>query len=311
MAPPVPQTFSAPITPPAVVFVRQPVSRGDGDAVAVVTDSTAYLPDEVVEKYGITVVPLHVIRGQESSLEGIELTPPDFAKWITAPGRTASTRPPSASAFKAAYLATGAKEIVSIHLSGRISGTREAALQAARELADEGRAKVKVIDSRMTGMGLGFAVIAAAEQAVGGAEIWDVAAAAEMSARRTRIMLYVDTLEYLKRGGRIGAAAAWLGTALDLKPLLHMVDGAIEPLERVRGRDKAVQRLEELVVNEAGRTEVDIAMHHLAAEDECQALADRLVRRVPGLRSLHTSEVGAVIGAHVGPGLLGVAIHRR
>lgn len=279
--------------------------------VAVVTDSTAYLPPGVPEKFGITVVPLHVKAGDRMLLEGIELSPQQFAEWITAPGRTASTQPPSVDAFKAAYNGLRVRDIVSVHLSGRLSGTREAAVTAAYSLADTGGARVKVVDSRQAAMGLGFAVMAAAEAAAAGGDIFDVAAAAEESARRTTMIFYVETLEYLRRGGRIGGAAALIGTALQVKPLLHLVNGMIEPLTRVRGGTKALGRLEDTIVETAGTDPVDICIHHLAAREGADALGERLRARLPGLQSMYQSEVGAVIGAHVGPGLLGAVVRRR
>jgi DegV family protein with EDD domain len=124
-------------------------------------------------------------------------------------------------------------------------------------------------------------------------------------------MFYVATLEHLRRGGRIGRAAALLGTALELKPLLHLVDGAIEPMDRVRKADRALARLEDALVKAAGDGPVDVAVHHLAAPDQARALGERLRARVPRVETLHESEVGAVVGAHVGPGLVGAVIHRR
>jgi DegV family protein with EDD domain len=160
-------------------------------------------------------------------------------------------------------------------------------------------------------MGLGFAVIAAAEAASSGAAADEVVAAASSTAAATTTLFYVDTLEHLRRGGRIGAAAALFGTALAVKPLLHVVDGHIAPLEKVRTASKALARLEDIAAGIAGDAPVDIAVHHLAAADKATALADRLRGRVPGLSSMHVSEVGAVVGAHVGPGLLGVVVSRR
>jgi DegV family protein with EDD domain len=279
--------------------------------VAVVTDSTAYLPPGVAARYGVAVVPLHVVMPDGEALEGVELSPAEFAAWLAHPGRTASTRPPSPAAFRAAYEATGAADIVSVHLSARLSGTRESAVTAAYDLFDAGGPRVKVVDSRTTAMGLGFAVIAAAEVANAGGDAFEVATAAEAGAARTATMFYVDTLEYLRRGGRIGKAAALVGTALALKPLLHMVDGAIEPMDRVRTAGRAIARLEDALVAAAGDGPVDVAVHHLAAAANAHALAERLRARLPGLRTLYESEVGAVVGAHVGPGLLGAVVHRR
>ncbi|HEU0129439.1 MAG TPA: DegV family protein [Mycobacteriales bacterium] len=283
----------------------------DGPRVAVVTDSTAYLPAGLAERLGVAVVPLHVVTPEGEALEGVELTPGEFAAWLSRSGGTASTRPPTAAAFRAVYEAAGAPDIVSIHLSARLSGTRESAVTAAYDLFDAGGPRVKVVDSRTTAMGLGFAVLAAAEIANAGGDAFEVATAAEASARRTATMFYVDTLEYLRRGGRIGKAAALVGTALSVKPLLHLVDGAIEPMDRVRKADRALARLEDALVKAAGDGPVDVAVHHLAAADGARALAERLRARLPGLHALHESEVGAVVGAHVGPGLLGAVVHRR
>jgi fatty acid-binding protein DegV len=278
-----PQTIGPPSTAPQTASTQV----ASPQTVAVVTDSTAYLPPGVAERFGITVVPLHVKAADRLLLEGVELTPDQFAKWITAPGRTASTQPPSVAAF------------------------REAAVTAAYELADVGRKRVKVVDSRQAAMGLGFAVIEAAQAAKQGGDIFDVAAAAEESCRRTTMIFYVETLEYLRRGGRIGGASALLGTALQVKPLLHLVNGVIEPLSRVRGADKAIARLEDTIVEEAGNGPVDVCVHHLAAQEGADALGQRLRHRIPGLEMMYQSEVGAVIGAHVGPGLLGAVLHRR
>jgi DegV family protein with EDD domain len=200
--------------------------------------------------------------------------------------------------------------VVSLHLSGALSGTVEAAHLAAADVADEG-IEVRVVDTATIAMGLGFAVIAAAEAASSGGGVEAVVAAAEKTAAATTTLFYVDTLEHLRRGGRIGAAAALFGTALAVKPLLHVLDGRIAPLEKVRTASKALARLEDIAAGVAGEVPVDIAVHHLAAAEKADGLAERLRARVPGLQSMHVSEVGAVVGAHVGPGLLGVVVSRR
>ncbi|MCU1591434.1 MAG: DegV family protein [Frankiales bacterium] len=278
--------------------------------VAVVTDSTAYLPEGIAAKHEIGVVPLHVVLGLRSGTEGIQVAPADVASALTERRVDVSTSRPTPSEFAAAYRECGCPCIVSVHLSGALSGTVEAARLGAEEVLAEG-IEVRVVDSGTIAMGLGFAVIAAAEAATSGADVDAVEAAATKTAAATETLFYVDTLEHLRRGGRIGAAAALFGTALAVKPLLHVVDGRIAPLEKVRTASKALARLEDLAVGIAGDDAVDLAVHHLAAPDKAGALADRLRARVTGLASLHVSEVGAVVGAHVGPGLLGVVVSRR
>ncbi len=278
--------------------------------VAVVTDSTAYLPDGVADKHGVGVVPLHVVLGMRSGAEGVEVFPAEVASALAERRVTVSTSRPTPTEFAAAYRDCGSSCVVSVHLSGQLSGTVEAARVAAAEVGPEG-IEVHVVDAGTIAMGLGFAVIAAAEAASAGAEVEAVSAAASSAAAATSVLFYVDTLEHLRRGGRIGAAAALFGTALAVKPLLHVLDGRIAPLEKVRTASKAMARLEALAVGLAGDGPVDIAVHHLAAAEKAEAMAERLRTRVPGLQSLYVSEVGAVVGAHVGPGLLGVVVSQR
>jgi DegV family protein with EDD domain len=280
-----------------------------GGRVAVVTDSTAYLPDGVAASLGIAVVPLQVVLGGVAGSEGSEVTPADVARAL-AQWTPVTTSRPNPSDFAAAYrgaVDAGAAGVVSVHISSELSGTWESARLGAEGF---GGATIRVVDSRSAAMGLGFAVIAAAETARDGGSLEDVYAAAVRSAERTTTLFYVDTLEHLRRGGRIGAAAALLGTALSVKPILHVRDGRIVPLEKVRTATKGVARLEALAVQAAGSDPVDVAVHHLATPERAATLADRL-RRLPRLGQLYVSEVGAVVGAHVGTGLLGVVVVRR
>jgi DegV family protein with EDD domain len=279
-------------------------------SVAVVTDSTAYLPPGVADKYGIGEVPLHVALGTRTGSEGLEVSPSDVAQALRERRVSVTTSRPTPGELAALYRSTESSCIVSVHLSGALSATYDSAVLAAREVASEG-IEVRPVDSGLLAMGLGFSVIAAARAAAEGLDLAGVEQRAREAAAATDVLFYVDTLEHLRRGGRIGAAAALFGTALAVKPLLHVVDGRIAPLEKVRTASKALARLEELAVERAGDAPVDLAVHHLAAEDKAGQLADRLRARVPGLQELHTSEVGAVVGAHVGPGLLGVVVHRR
>jgi DegV family protein with EDD domain len=263
----------------------------------------------MAERHGITVVPLQVVLGGQSLTEGVEVDSARLAKAF-ADDVTVTTSRPSPQAFVETYRATaakGASGIVSLHLSGEMSGTVDAARTAAREVTGEG-ISVEVVDTRSMGMGLGYAVLTAAERAAAGQAAAQVAREAAHRAYETAIFLYVDTLEYLHRGGRIGAAQAWLGSALSVKPLLYLVDGRLEPLDRVRTTEKAIARLVDAAVREAGDRAVDIAVQHLAAPERAEDVAARLRATVPGLREAHVGEVGAVVGAHVGPGMVAVAV---
>ncbi len=284
-------------------------SRSRLRGTVVVTDSTAYLPDAVRDERGVLVVPLQVVIGGHAYDEGVDATPSMVAEALRR-WTPVSTSRPGPAAFLDVYehaAEAGAEAIVSVHLSAEMSGTYESAVLAARDAP----VPVRVVDSRSLGMGLGYAVISAAELAAGGAGPDEVAMAAEKRAAASTAVFYVHTLEYLRRGGRIGAAAAFLGSALAVKPLLHLVDGHIEPLEKVRTSAKAIARLEEVAAQHAGDAEVDVAVHHLDNADRAQALADRLGERLTSLGGLHVSEVGAVVGAHVGPGMLAVVVAPR
>src|ERR671932_374877 len=274
--------------------------------VAVVTDSTAYLPAGMVEEHGLTVVPLQVVVGGRSLAEGVEVSSDEVARALQE-WRPVTTSRPSPQTFAETYRSLDAPEVVSVHLSADLSGTADAARVAARDVAADG-VDVVVVDSRSLAMGLGFVAVAAARAAREGADAEAAARVARRLAPEVGIWLYVDTLDYLRRGGRIGAAAAVVGSALSVKPLLHVVDGRLEPLERVRTTSRALSRLEELAVREAGDRDVDVAVQHLAPAGRAREVADRLAARLPKARWMHVGEVGAVVGAHVGPGMLGVVV---
>lgn len=280
-----------------------------GGRVAVVTDSTAYLPNGLADRLSIRVVPLQVVLGGRSGAEGSEVTPVEVALALAAWVPVSTSRPTPAQ-FAAVYrdaLDRGASEVVSLHLSRELSGTWDSARLAAAEVGTD---RIRVVDSRSAAMGLGFAVLAAAEAAAAGGTQEQVYEAAVGTAERTTTLFYVDTLEHLRRGGRIGAAQALLGTALSVKPILHVREGRIVPLEKVRTVSKGIARLEALAVAAAGDGPADVAVHHLAAAERATQLAERLRARLPAVRQFYASEVGAVVGAHVGPGVLGVVVVR-
>jgi DegV family protein with EDD domain len=279
--------------------------------VAVVTDSTAMLPAQVLEERDILVVPLQVVIGATSYHEGIdaEATPQTIAEALRAWAPVSTSRPTPAmflEVYEEAHR-QGAHEVLSVHLSGEMSGTFESARLAARDAS----VPVRVIDTRQLGMASGYAVLTAADVLDAGGTGQEAADAALARAAATTSMFYVDTLEYLRRGGRIGAAAALLGSALAVKPLLEIVDGRIATREKVRTASRALSRLEELAVAAAADRQVDVAVAHLANRQRADALAGDLRQRLAAnlsTRRVSVGEVGAVIGAHVGPGMVAVVI---
>lgn len=277
-------------------------------SIVVVTDSTAYLPDVAVS-HQVTVVPLHVVMSGISGREGLEISPTQVAKALSSHA-TVTTSQPAPSEFAAVYrnlFAAGATGVVSIHLAAGLSGTSACAQTAAAE-AD---GPVEVIDSRSTGMGLGFPALAAAAAAAKGCDISAVREAAVAAIDDTSTFFYVDTLEHLRRGGRITAVSALLGTALAVKPLLEISDGQILLRDKVRTAGRALERLVSLVIEAAGAGRIELAVHHLAAPERAEYLADTLRTRMGDrLQALYTSEVGAAVAAHAGPGLAGVVVHR-
>lgn len=276
--------------------------------VAVVTDSSAYLPAGLVEQYAVEVVPLYVVMAGHSGREGDDIGPADVARALGTRGQHVSTSRPTPGDFVAAYrrrLAAGAERIVSVHLSAELSGTVDAARLAAAQVGEH---VVTVVDSRSAAMGNGFAVLAAARAAARGEDMAAVTAAARDTAAATRTLFVVDTLEHLRRGGRIGHAASMIGTALSVKPVLHVADGRVVPLEKVRTSARALVRLVQRGVEAAAGRPVMVAVHHLAAPERAERLAADLEERIPELQELYVSELGAAVGAHVGPGAVGLVV---
>jgi DegV family protein with EDD domain len=277
--------------------------------IVLVTDSTSMLSEDVVQAHDITVVPLQVVVDSRSFDESTDSDAAMVADELRA-GKPVSTSRPTPQAFLEVYeglARAGADAIVSVHLSGEISGTCESAQLGARDAP----VPVEVVDSRLVGVGTGFAVLAAAGALASGADAHKAADAARRRAAATTSLFYVDTLEHLRRGGRIGAAAKLVGSVLAVKPLLQLDDGRVVPLEKVRTSARALARLEELAIEAAGSQEVDIAVAHLANPDRAERVAANLKGRIPGIQDLSVGEVGAVIGAHVGPGMVAVVIAPR
>ena len=298
-----------------LTFPRRSRARGAGAVpaprVAVVTDSSCALPDGWAPTPAIArlvrVVPMPVTIGEQVLSEGTDDATPALALAL-AQGSPVQTSRPAPGRFEAAYrqLADeGFDAVVSLHLSARLSGTADAARLAAR-LVD---IPVTVVDTGSVAMGLGFAVREAALNAAAGGTAEDIAEAAGMTAGTCRILFYVPSLEQLRRGGRIGAAAGWLGTLLAVKPILTIRDGAVVPLERIRTAPRALARLQELVVADIrGRSgRVQAAVHHFGNEPEADRLAAALRAAAPGTEVL-SSRLPAVLAAHAGLGVLAVVV---
>ena len=275
--------------------------------VRVVTDSTADLPPDLAAEHGITVVPLNLHFGQETYLDGIDITPDEFYQRLTSSPQLPTTSQPSVGAFMEVYegLREGAEGIVSVHISAKLSGTCNSANQAKAELSET--VAIEIVDTQLASLGVGLAALAAARAAQAGAGLAEVAAEARRAADETRVLFMVDTLEYLQKGGRIGKAAAFFGGLLNVKPLLTIHEGQVHPLERARTRSKAMDRLEQMLQAEAPIQQ--LAVMCTTTPDDANAVAQRNAWLVAPEQPI-IGRLGAVVGTYAGPGLLGVALRK-
>lgn len=283
-----------------------------GTRVSVVTDSTASLPADVAAATGLRVVPLHVVLDGED-LEDDEQVRAQVAERLRSGGAatTSQATPEELERVYATLAAEGAEGIVSVHLSGELSGTAGSAAEAARSAP----VPVEVVDTRTVGMGTGFAAIAAVRAAAGGTAA--AASAARATAESSGVFFAVRDLGYLRRGGRIGAAQAFVGSVLGARPVLRVVDGRIGVAETVRGAGRAARRLVELareaMAPSPGAT-LSAAVHHFDAGEEAEALAAQLAEGLAEAgfalddERVLVAEVTAVVGVHTGPGVLGVVV---
>lgn len=278
--------------------------------IRIVTDSTGYLPSDIIDTYGISVVPLKVQFGSETYDEITGISNYDFYQRLATTRDFPTTSQPSAGEFKETYQKILAQypdaEILVLTISHKLSGTYNSARSAAEQLP---AAKIEVFDSRSAAMGLGLMVMTAAKMALEDQPITAIKSRLEQMRRETSIVLVVDNLEYLRRGGRIGAATAFLGTLLNTKPILAVVDGEVQPLDRVRTKKKAMNRLFTELDQKLAYPEqpIQAGVMHVAAESEAQALAEMIQSRF-NITYFFISELGPVVGAHVGPGTLGVGL---
>lgn len=269
--------------------------------VKIVTDSSCDLPDDLLEELDIAIVPLTVRFGDDEFVDRVELKTDEFWRRSKASSVLPETAAPSPGAFEAAYRgakADGYDAVVVINLSGDLSATIQAADAAARAVADD--ITVEVVDSRTVSMGLGSLVLRAARLAKGGADASDIAAQIRDAASRTRMVAALDTLENLKKGGRIGGAASMLGSLLSIKPIIEVIDGKVESNSKQRTRAKALQFLVDSVAN-AGEVENLAVMH--AQCDDLESFLSKLRESYDG--EIVVGEIGAVIGAHAGIGAIG------
>jgi DegV family protein with EDD domain len=272
-------------------------------AVMVVTDSSARLPADLAETWGIDVVPLHILVDGTDLRDGVDDVPADIhERHATTAGATPTEL---CAAYERALAASGGDGVVAVHISAALSGTVGAANQAAEQLG----AAVVVIDSKSAAMGTGFVALAAARSAAGGADLTTVAAEARSAVQRGHSYIVVQRLDNLRRSGRIGRGTSWLGTALSLKPLLRIDDGKLVLAQRVRTATKAVSAMLEQVCLLAGDRAAGIAVHHVDNPDGAAEFVGALRDRLPGCAEpIIVTDLGPVLALHVGAGAIAVSL---
>jgi DegV family protein with EDD domain len=273
--------------------------------IAIVTDSTADLTPELVEELGVTIVPLRVIFGNEAYREGVEITTEEFYERLVKSRQLPTTSAPSVGDFQEVYerLLKEADGIISIHISSKLSGTMQVAETARQSVAKPER--IAVVDSLTLSMGMGFVLMEAVEAVRAGAKLAEVKAAAESASRGVHERLMLDTLEYVRRGGRIGRARAYLGTLLSVKPILSMREGEWFPGERVRTRARGLERLVQWAVRH--QTVKRAFVGHSTTPDDAETIRERLAMAFPNLK-VQVIRFGPVLGTHGGPGIVGVGV---
>jgi DegV family protein with EDD domain len=271
--------------------------------IAVVTDSTAYIPDDILKKYAINVIPLTIIWENETFLDGVDIQPGDFYKRLSTAKVMPTTSQVTLIAMQSLFqdLIKQGFDILGIFISSKFSGTVESALQA-REALPQAAGKIAIVDSLTTTMAMGWPVITAARAAQAGENLGSCLRVAENARDHSGVLFVVDTLEFLRRGGRIGGAQALLGTALNLKPVLEMQNGRIESVEKVRTKRKALERLMDLASERIdNRVPLRLATVHANAEAEAKSLLESARARLNPIETL-CCPLSPVVGTHAGPG---------
>jgi DegV family protein with EDD domain len=275
--------------------------------VVVVTDSSANVPAHLVQQLDIRVVPILLALNGRTFRDGVDVTAQQVYQWLRTSKHLPTTSAPSIGDFLRVY-ATAAQEasdIVSIHLSPKLSATYKVA-RAASQLVDD--ATIRVINSQTVAMGQGFVAVAAARAAAGGADLEEVVARAEQVSSKMNVLATLDTLEYLHRGGRIGGGAAVLGTLLQIKPVLFVTDGHVDLFARPRTKSKAIRIMMEQLTNAAGGGSLHVAVFHADVPKEAEALRNRIATDLE-CDELYVTEMTPIMGAHTGPGVLGVVFY--
>ena len=277
-------------------------------AIKVITDSTSDLPSEVAQRAGITVVPLSIHFGTETYQDSVDISHDEFYQRLVSSPRLPTTSQPSVGDFVEVYqrFAQESEGIISIHISSRISGTYNSAIQAREEAKSD--CPIEVIDTLQASMGLGMIALAVAEAVQEGADLAQAKEVADSAIPRAHYYGLVDTLDYLEKGGRIGKAQALVGSLLRIKPLLTIRDGEAHPLARARTRAKGIDRLCEL--SEELAPLEDLCVLHSTTPDEAESLAQRLKHLVPH-KEVIMARTGPVVGTYLGPGMLGIALRHR
>lgn len=276
-------------------------------SIKIVTDSGADIPRALVDELDIHIVPLTIHLDDEEFTDGVDLQPAEFYARLEK-GQMPRTTQPSPADFEAAFkqIQNEADAIVSIHLSSEISGT----MQSARLAGDfDGITKpVHVVDGRSASLGHGLLAIEAARMAKDGASVDEILETLDGIVKRQQVLFLPDTLEYLQRNGRIGRASAFVGGLLNIKPLLHFDEGVVSPLERIRGKNRAVARMLDVIAEDVGSASARIGIIHGNAPSEAEQLAEQMRSRL-NVHEMFVSQLGPTIGAHGGPGILGIVYH--
>ncbi|MCS7248055.1 MAG: DegV family protein [Anaerolineales bacterium] len=275
--------------------------------VAIVTDSTAYIPENFLREYQISVAPQVLIWGDQTFEDGVDILPEEFYRRLKTDSVMPTTSQVTIPNFQKIFknLLEQGKEVLAILISAKLSGTIDSAIQAKATFPSD--APIEIVDSYSTAMAMGLQVLTVARAAQNGASLAECKRMAEEARERTGVVFAVDTLEFLHRGGRIGGASRFLGTALNIKPLLEVRGGRVEPLERVRTRKKSLARLVEIIEERTkGKSPLRLSVIHANAEEEARELLEEVTQRLQPAEAI-LSTVSPVIGTHVGPGTVGIA----